>query len=178
MEAGETPTGRSLRCKERRPSTAACSARISCWRCCTEERSEWDAAVDTYKRAIQAKPDDPTALNNLAYLLAVRKQDAASALSFAKRAYTAPNASPAATDTLAWVQHLLGNDVEALPLMTTAVRQMPQNAEVRLHAAAIFAATGNVGRAREEFQAAVKLDPSLETNPILDPLRRTLGLTR
>ncbi|MFN8065233.1 MAG: TIGR03790 family protein [Vicinamibacterales bacterium] len=143
-----------------------------------EERSEWDQAIDAYKRTLAAKPDDPTALNNLAYLMAVRKRDAANALPYAKRAYTAQNASPAATDTLAWVQHLLGNDVEALPLIVAASRQMPQNAEVRLHAAAIFAATGNTARAKDELTAAMTLDPSLENNPVLDPLRKSLGLSK
>ncbi len=142
-----------------------------------ERSSNWDGAIARYRKVIEVKPDDGTALNNLAYALATRKNDPAAALPFAKRAYTSQPNNGAATDTLAWVQHLLGNDAEALPLIATAARQMPNSAEVRLHAAVILASTGNPAAAKDELEKALALDKGLDGHPAVEALRKTLGLT-
>ncbi len=142
-----------------------------------EARGMWDAAIGRYERVLERKPDDATALNNLAYALATRKGDPQRALPIAKRAFQAPNSGGAAADTLGWIQHLLGNDVEALPLIGKAVRDIPDNPEVRLHAAAILAATGNHAAAKDELEQALKLDPSIGAAPPVVELRRILNMT-
>jgi tetratricopeptide (TPR) repeat protein len=136
----------------------------------------WDAAIGRYERVLERKSDDATALNNLAYALATRKNDPNGALPYAKRAYQAPNATGAATDTFAWVQHLLGNDADALPLIAKAAKQLPDVAEVHLHAAAILAGTGNHAAARDELEKALKLDASLGSAPSVAGLRRILNM--
>lgn len=143
-----------------------------------EMSGAWDGAIASYRRVLETSPNDATALNNLAYTLAVHKNDPAAALPFAKRAYTAPNGTGAAADTLAWVQHLLGNDAEALPLIAAAAKQLPQVAEVHLHAAAILAGTGNLAAAKDELELAIKLDSALEGHPALENLRRSLGVSK
>jgi Tfp pilus assembly protein PilF len=142
-----------------------------------EADGAWDSAIARYRTVIERNPNDSSALNNLAYALATRKDDPAAALPFAKRAYKAPNSTGAAADTLAWVQHLLGNDAEALPLIAAAAKQLPNVAEVRLHAAFILAGTGNLGGARDELELALKLDTALGAQPSVENLRRTLGIT-
>jgi uncharacterized protein (TIGR03790 family) len=143
-----------------------------------EATAQWDSAIARYQRVIENSPNDATALNNLAYALATRRNDPAAALPYAKRAYQAPNATGAATDTLAWVQHLLGNDVEALPLIARATRQLPGVAEIRLHAAAILSATGNHAAAKDELDRALALDASLEGKPPVEQLRQILAGSR
>jgi uncharacterized protein (TIGR03790 family) len=143
-----------------------------------EASGNWDGAIARYRRVIEAKPDDATALNNLAYALATRKNDPASALPFAKRAYTAKDSTGAAADTLAWVQHLLGNDAEALPLIAAAAKQLPEVAEIRLHAAVILAATGNLAASKDELDRALKLDESLGDHDDVEQLRQTLGVVQ
>jgi uncharacterized protein (TIGR03790 family) len=143
-----------------------------------EAEGQVDAAVARYQAVIDRHPNDGAALNNLAYALATRKRDPAAALPFAKRAVDAPNSGGAALDTLAWVHHLLGNNAEALPYIGTAVRQAPEVAEIRMHAAAILLATGNLVGARSELDRALALDPSLARFAAVQELQQALGPTR
>ena len=103
------------------------------------------------------------------------RDDPGQALSFAKRAYTVDKAIPEAGDTLAWVQHLLGNDADAEPLISAALRALPGLAEVHLHAAAIFAATGNAQAATRELDMAIRLDATLGDRADVKALRARLG---
>ena len=91
------------------------------------------------------RPNHFLALNNLAYALAIRKNDAAAALPLAKRAYAISVSDPAIGDTLAWVYHLLGDDAAAAPIVVSSARRAPANSEIRLHAAFILAGTDPKG---------------------------------
>ena len=117
-------------------------------------------------------------MNNLAWLLATRKNDPAQALSFAKRAYTLPKPGPEAVDTLAWVQHLLGNDADAEPLIASASRLQPGNAEIHWHAAAIMAAVGNAQAATRELDTATRLDSTLSGRADVQELRGRLNVPK
>ena len=76
------------------------------------------------------------------------------------------------------MQHLLGNDAEAMPLIAVAAKQLPEVAEVRLHAAVILAATGNLAASKDELDRALKLDVSLGDHDDVEKLRKTLGLVQ
>ena len=77
-------------------------------------------------------------------------------------------------DTLAWIQHLLGRDVDAARLMDSAVKASPPRAVIRLHAAVVFAAVGRLDDARKELGEALRLDPSLDTGDEVKALRARL----
>jgi uncharacterized protein (TIGR03790 family) len=143
-----------------------------------EAAQEWDKAIDRYRRVIAASPNDPQALNNLAWLLATRKNDPAQALSFAKRAYTLVKPGPEAIDTLAWIQHLLGNDADAEPLIASASRLQPLNAEIHFHGAAILAAVGNAQAATRELETAIRLNPTLGERADVQELRGRLNVPK
>lgn len=64
-------------------------------------------------------------------------------------------------DTLGWVEHLLGNHEAAAKLFADAVRLDANNAEIRLHAAIVYAAAGNRKQSQAELAQALKLDPGL-----------------
>jgi uncharacterized protein (TIGR03790 family) len=143
-----------------------------------EAARDWDKAADQYRRVIATTPNDAQALNNLAWLLATRKNDPAQALSFAKRAYTLPKPGPEAVDTLAWVQHLLGNDADAEPLIADATRLQPGNAEIHFHAAAILAAVGNAPGAARELETAVRLNPTFGDRADVQDLRARMNVPK
>jgi uncharacterized protein (TIGR03790 family) len=137
------------------------------------ERNEIDKAIDRYRRLIGLEPQNHIALNNLAYALAVQKNSAAEALPLAERAYRlAP--SGVVADTLGWVHHLLGNDRQALPLVEAAATAEPNIAEVRFHAAVVYASLKSLTRARAELDAAVKLDPKFADRADVKALREML----
>ena len=82
--------------------------------------------------------------------------------------------SPEVADTLAWIQHLLGRDAEAAQLLQGVVKAVPNRAEIRLHAAVVFAAVGRLDEASAELGEAVRLDPALESSADVKALRARL----
>jgi uncharacterized protein (TIGR03790 family) len=135
---------------------------------------EWDLAIARYRQIIAKNPSHATALNNLAYSLAVHKGDAAAALPLADRAYRASVSDPTISDTLAWVYYLLGKSALAEPIIVMAARQRPDIADIRLHAAFILAATGKPVLALQHLDAATKLNPALQSQTDVQDLRTRL----
>ncbi len=140
-----------------------------------EQAKEYDKAIDRYRQILAQSPNDTIVLNNLAYGLAVRKGQAAEALGYAERAYTLSRRNPTIGDTLAWVQHLLGRDKEAAPILAAAAKALPDNAEVRLHAAVVYAAVGMLEPAAKELAEALRLDPALAKTDEVRALQGRLG---
>jgi tetratricopeptide (TPR) repeat protein len=137
-----------------------------------EEQKDYDKAIERYRQVLTVNPNDPIALNNLAYALAVHRGKAAEALPYAELAMkVARGRSIEIADTLAWVQHLLGRDREAAEIMARVVKAAPDRALLRLHAAVVFAAVGNMTDAAVELREAVRLDPSLEVSDEVKALR-------
>jgi uncharacterized protein (TIGR03790 family) len=140
-----------------------------------ENQKAYDKASERYRAVLAVSPDNVLALNNLAYALAVRKGQPAEALAYAERAMKLTGRkSPEVADTLAWVQHLLGRDAEAAQILQSAVKAAPDRAELRLHAAVVFAAVGRLEEAAAELREAVRLDPALEGNAEVKALRARL----
>ena len=139
-----------------------------------EQTKEWDAAIERYRRVTAKAPNQAAALNNLAYILATQKDDAANALPLAKRAYAVSVQDPTIGDTLAWIQHLLGQDTDAEQTIVLSARRLPNNAEVLMHAAFILAGTGKLADATKRLDDAVKIDPTLESRQDIKELRTRL----
>jgi len=140
-----------------------------------EEEKDYDKAFERYRAILAVNPNDLIALNNLAYGLAVHSGQAASAIEYAERAYrlTSGRAVEIA-DTLAWVQHLMGRDAEALPILEKVVKAAPAGPEYRLHLAAVYAAVGRLTEAAAELAEAVRLSPELEKSSDVAALRAKL----
>lgn len=140
-----------------------------------EEQNAHDKAIERYRAILAANATNVFALNNLAYALAVRKGQSAEALPYAERAAALTGGkSPDVADTLGWIQHLLGRDAEAAPILQGAVKAAPERAEFRLHAAVVFAALGRLEEAAAELGEAVRLDPTLEASDDVKAVRAKL----
>ncbi len=140
-----------------------------------EEEKEYDKAIERYRAILAVNPNSIIALNNLAYALAVRRGQPAEAVEYAERANRlAGGKSVEIVDTLAWVQHLLGRDRDALPLLEAVVKAVPGGAEYRLHLAAIYATMGMLKEAATELGEAVRLAPDLEKSDEVAALRARL----
>ena len=113
------------------------------------------------EQVLEVDANNVMALNNLAYGLAMYRKMPEEALPLARRAVAAAPNNPAVMDTLAWVQHLLGDSAGAAKLMEAVVRTNVPNPAIRLHAAIIFAAVGQRRPAQTQLAAALKLNPSL-----------------
>jgi len=139
-----------------------------------EGQKNYDKAIERYRAILENDNQNVTALNNLAYALAVHKQQPKEALPLAQRAYLLTREQALTADTLAWVYHLLGDDKTALPLLQDAVRRVPQHATLRWHLGAVLAALGHADAALEAVEGAIRLDSRLETDEEVAALRGKL----
>jgi uncharacterized protein (TIGR03790 family) len=140
-----------------------------------ELRDDIDAANEEYRKILELQPRQVVALNNLAYSLAVRRGRPAEALPFARRAATLSPQNASILDTLAWVEHLLGDNLTASKRLADAIRRDPTNAEIRLHAAIVYGALAVRTLAETELKEAVRLNPAYEESEQVKELRQRLA---
>ena len=98
------------------------------------------------KTVVQQAPEDPVALNNLAWLLG--KRGAPQARVYAERAYRLAPQSAGVNDTLGWILAKQGQGSQALPYLARAVKLAPKNPELAYHYAFALSKTGQAAEAR------------------------------
>lgn len=151
---------------------------VAVWRAygaALETVKQYDEASKAYRRVLDLDRNDVVSLNNLAYIIAVRQNRPDEALQFATRAVTLARNNPTVADTLGWIYHLTGNDDEALKLLAPASKALPHHAEVQLHAAVVFAATGHLEDAAKALKLATSLDPSLKDRAEARDVEQKIG---
>jgi Tfp pilus assembly protein PilF len=140
-----------------------------------QQQREYQQAIERYRRVIAAQPNSVQALNNLAYLLGTEAKNPKDALQFAVAAAKLAPRDPVILDTLAWTQHLLGDTKAAVQTMGSILKLAPNRAEIRLHAAIIYAAAGARAVAEDNLNAALSLDKTLAQRPDVQALRQRLA---
>jgi len=135
---------------------------------------EPERAAERYRKALVLQPTNATALNNLAYDMAVREKKVAEALPLARKALALEPGNATILDTVGWIEYLLGNNAEAARLLIQAAKGAPGNAEVRLHSALALAAQGARGAAEAELQEVVRLRPDWSDRDDVVALRKRL----
>jgi uncharacterized protein (TIGR03790 family) len=135
-------------------------------------------AVERYRIVIEAQPQNPMALNNLAYALGVHLKTPEEALPFARRALALAPESSVVLDTVGWIEYLSGNTATAAKLLSDASRRNPDNAEIRLHTAIVSAGAGSWLETETHLREALRLDPSLAKREDVVSLQRKLGERR
>lgn len=97
-----------------------------------QSNGDVDAAIATYKKALQLSPNDPRALNNLAWIFYENnKFDDALKLS-TQAVLVAPN-DPAILDTHGWILFNTGKNEEAKSILLKAAQLAPGSAEIQDH---------------------------------------------
>jgi tetratricopeptide (TPR) repeat protein len=136
------------------------------------QQGRFEEAEDMLRRVLLSSPDDPAALNNLAWLLAFRdKERASEAQELIDRAIEVDGPDPTLLDTRAVVLIQQGRLDQAIDQLTRAVADHPAAMSFARHLAWAHEAKGNVEEARKEFSRA----ESLGLKPLeLDPLERAV----
>jgi len=123
-------------------------------------------AIKDFQTIISEKSDDSAAAaNNLAYMFSLDKSNLPEALTLAKMAVAAARASGddddigEYEDTLAWVEHQMGDDQDALFYEQEAASLTPLQADVQYHLGAICQAEALNTEARIAYTRAIKLNP-------------------
>jgi uncharacterized protein (TIGR03790 family) len=140
-----------------------------------ERDGQIERAVANYRAVIQRDPMEPVALNNLAMLLANQQGQPREALPYAERAVAIMKNDPAYLDTLAWTQHLMGEDKLAVSVIRNARALGGTDPEIIWHAAIILAGAGDTLRATTELKAALAADPKLAERPDIKKLQEQLN---
>lgn len=118
-----------------------------------------EITVQHYLRAIQLQPDNTLAMNNLAGTLATRTNKLDDARFWAEKAAAREPDDPRLADTLGWILYQQQKFGDALPYLEKSLRGLDRPT-AHYHLAAVLAKTGDMARARSEFDTGVKQDPN------------------
>lgn len=121
-----------------------------------EEATRW------YEVAVNMDKQNHLALNNYAYTLAELGKDLEKALELVNRAIAIKSMQGSYYDTRAWVYYKMGRYEEAHKEIRYAMQIAPDTAELRYHAAAIYAKVGLIDDALVELEKALALQPGHE----------------
>jgi tetratricopeptide (TPR) repeat protein len=108
----------------------------------------WHQAEQEYREALRLDPRHAQTMNNLAYMLAVRRGRVPEALALARRALALTPTVPDVQDTAGWILHLAGDNARAVRLLQSATASAPDNDQNRLHLAVALSAAGHADEAR------------------------------
>lgn len=118
-------------------------------------RGDYAASAKHYQVLLEAQPNNPLVLNNLAWAAHQRKDP--KALEYAEKANKlAPN-NPAIMDTLGVVLADKGDTARGLELLQKAVAAAPQAPAIRLNLAKVQIKAGQKAAARKELDELAKL---------------------
>jgi uncharacterized protein (TIGR03790 family) len=143
-----------------------------------ESDKMFEQAAAQYRAILSYTPNDGVALNNLAFDLAVHLNRPEEALPLAERACTIVKNSFAFLDTLAWTQHLVKHDADAVVTMRLLRSGGMVNADMLWHSAVIFATANDFTRATSELNLALKMKPELADQDDVKALRQRLSAAK
>jgi tetratricopeptide (TPR) repeat protein len=127
-----------------------------------------DDAKAMYRHVLQIQPNNPNALNDLAYLMADSGENLDEALSFAQRGLqtaVSPALKTSLSDTLGWIYLKKKMNDSALQTFQSLVRSNPGNMTFRYHLGAALYQKGDAQAARAELQTALSSKPASSDEP-------------
>jgi tetratricopeptide (TPR) repeat protein len=163
---------------QKRPEVARLAVRLGgIW----TRRGRFDEAEASFRRILASDPDNGEALNNLAWLLALRNDSRIKeALRLIEHAIEVQGPASSLVDTLAVVCIRDGQLDRAVGDLTAALVRDPGNPSLARHLAWAYQKSGRTGEAKSAFQKAVERGwkPANSSPPewaFMDRLRKDLG---
>ena len=124
--------------------------------------SKYNQARDYLEKALAIRPNNPTANNNLAYILAETNTELDQALTCAQRATAAAPDNAAFADTLALVYIKRDLYDRAITVLSGIVASHPDQVPFRYHYALALFRSGKREQAKTELETALKHRPKPE----------------
>ena len=134
-----------------------------------DKKGNSSAAIDQFRKVVEAEPDNAQALNNLAYLLAENSAQREEALKYAQKAVELAPEDPAYGDTLGWILYQKGLYGNAVKYLERAGANR-SNVVWKYHLAMAYAKAGQVAQSKTTLQAALKLNPNVPEAKIAQEL--------
>jgi Flp pilus assembly protein TadD len=128
-----------------------------------------------YEQVLKLQPDNPIALNNLAFLLVESGTDLDQALTYAQRAKQKLPNDPNVADTLGWIYIKKNLSDNAIQIFEDLIGKHPGNPVYRYHLAMALFQKGDKPRARKELQTALKSNPTKEDESKIRDLMTRIG---
>jgi tetratricopeptide (TPR) repeat protein len=122
-----------------------------------EDQGRLEQAIASYQAAMNQDSVKAYALNNLALLYALRRNDLDSAVPLAEQAEKLDPDHPAIQDTVGWILYLRGKYEQAVPKLVKAKDGLPNLPTVRYHLGKAFLKVGRRDEARGELEQALAL---------------------
>ena len=119
-----------------------------------------EQAKPIYEQILKIEPDQPVALNNLAYIKAEEGVDLDEALTMAQRARQKLPNSSFVKDTLGWIYIKKNLSADAVQVFKDLVQEEPANAQFHYHYGMALLQKGDKPLAKRELEAAIRNNPS------------------
>jgi len=125
-----------------------------------DQLGKYPEAISSYRKALAKTPDDPVALNNLAFLLAETGGDLNEAAQLISKALQKAADAGSIKDTQAWVEMKRHDTAAALPILRSLVDRYPDDATFHYHYAVALSESGDRAGAKQEAEIALSKKPS------------------
>jgi putative PEP-CTERM system TPR-repeat lipoprotein len=135
-------------------------------------RKDYASASKHYRTLVDAQPNNPAMLNNLAWSSAQIKDP--KAIEYAERAYKLAPDQAAIVDTLGGLLVEKGDMARGLELLQKAVGLAPQAAVIRLNLAKALLKGGKKDEAKKELDELAKLGDKFPAQAEVDKLLKSL----
>ncbi|WP_097461242.1 tetratricopeptide repeat protein [Mangrovitalea sediminis] len=111
-----------------------------------QNENKIDKAEQAYQQLLKLSPDQPAALNNLAWIY--QQKGDKRAAETAKKAYEIQPDSAAIADTYGWILLKQGNAKASVPILEAAHQKAPDQKEIALHLAEAYKQTSQDKKAK------------------------------
>jgi tetratricopeptide (TPR) repeat protein len=130
-----------------------------------ESKQDWTNAKSAYQKALELKPDNALASNNLAYVLLQTGGNVDIALSLAQTGRRGMPDSPNAADTLGWVYYQKGAYKSAIDLFQESIKlseknKSPDDPTVHYHLGLAYQKDDQPNLARQHLERVLKINPN------------------
>ncbi len=128
-----------------------------------------------YQQVLRLQPENPVALNNLAYMMADSGQDLDQALTMAQKAKQQMPKDINVADTMGWIFIKKNLNDSAIGIYKDLVGQEPNRPAFRYHFAVALSQKGDKVGAKRELEAALRSKPGKEDEALIRGLLAKLG---
>jgi len=160
------------KCSQEQPGNTDCLRMLGLL---MEATGKGDLAKPVWEQILKIRPDDPVALNNLAFAKAEEGTDLDQALTMAQHAVqVAPN-SPELKDTLAWIYIKKNLPDDAIRIFRDLVVARPNNPIFHFHYAMALSQKGDRAGSKKEAESALRNKPSRDDEQKIRDLLQKLA---
>lgn len=133
------------------------------------------AARPYYETVLRTEPDNPIALNNLAYMMAEEGRDLDQALTYAQRAKQKAANNDEIADTLGWIYIKKNLSDSAIDIFKGLVVKQPKNSTFHYHLAMALYQKGDKAKAKQSLETALSLKPGKDEENKIRELMAKVG---